>query len=209
MGEPSGVTTELLVIRHGQSTWNEEHRWQGQADPPLSSHGRRQAWTAAQSIGQVDIIVSSPQIRASETAAIISGEIGVGPVQVVDGLHERGAGEWSGLVRSEIDSRWPGWVHSDRRPEGWEADAVFVPRVLAAFERVRAEFAGATVLVVSHGGVIITLEKELGVNEARIPNLHGRVVIDRDGELIGGERLELLPEDMRTGGTGSGGVSRI
>lgn len=209
MNGPDGTTTQLLVIRHGQSTWNEEHRWQGQADPPLSDFGRQQAWTAAQAIGQVDIIVSSPQVRAAETASIIAEQIGVGPVQLVDGLQERTAGEWSGLTRTEIEERWPGWVDSDRRPEGWEYDEVFVPRVMTAMRRVSIEFAGATALVVCHGGVIIALERELGVNEARIPNLHGRVVHERGGELVGGDRLELIPDDMRTGGTGSGGTQRI
>jgi broad specificity phosphatase PhoE len=209
MDGPDGTTTQLLVIRHGQSTWNEEHRWQGQADPPLSDFGRRQAWTAAQAIGQVDIIVSSPQIRAAETASIIAEQIGVGPVQLVEGLQERTAGEWSGLTRTEIEERWPGWVDSDRRPEGWEYDEVFVPRVMTAMQRVSVEFAGATALVVCHGGVIIALERELGVNDARIPNLHGRVVHERGGELVGGDRLELIPDDMRTGGTGGGGIQRI
>ncbi len=201
-GPMGGATTELLVIRHGQSTWNEERRWQGQADPPLSDFGRQQAFTASQSVGQVDVIISSPQIRAAETAGIIAEQIGVGPVQVLDGLRERGAGEWSGLTRDEIDTRWPGWVESDRRPEGWEADEVFIPRVMGAVVRVTVEFAGASALVVCHGGVIIALERELGVNDGRIPNLHGRVVHRHGEELIGRERLELIPQEMRTGGTG-------
>lgn len=205
------AATELLVIRHGQSTWNEQKRWQGQADPPLSEHGRQQAFAAAQSIGQVDAIISSPQIRAAETAGIIGEHIGVGPIQLLDGLQERSAGEWSGLTRDEIDTRWPDWVESELRPEGWEADEVFIPRIMGAMERVASEFAGASTLVICHGGVIIGLERELGVNEARIPNLHGRVVHKVDDRLVGGERLELIPEEMRTGGTGAGGkdINRI
>ncbi|MGB5756022.1 MAG: histidine phosphatase family protein [Acidimicrobiales bacterium] len=199
-GMSATARTEMLVIRHGQSTWNEEHRWQGQADPPLSEFGRQQAGEAAKSIGNVDVIVSSPQLRAAETASIIGAIIGVGPVQLVDGLQERSAGEWSGLTRTEIDEKWPGWVDGEQRPHGWEPDHVFIPRVMRAMRLVAAEFAGGTALVVCHGGVIITMEKELGVNESRIPNLHGRVVRSGDGGLIGGDRLQLIPEDMRTGG---------
>lgn len=193
-------TTELLVIRHGQSTWNEQHRWQGQADPPLSEFGREQAGAAAGSIGSVDVIISSPQVRAAETASIIGAIIGVGPVQVLDGLQERSAGEWSGLTRTEIDAKWPGWVDSEQRPEGWEADEVFIPRVMGAMHTVATEFDGGNVLVVCHGGVIVGLERELGVNEARIPNLHGRVVRRLNGSLVGGERLALIPDEMVTGG---------
>jgi probable phosphoglycerate mutase len=201
----------MLVVRHGQSTWNEQHRWQGQADPPLSEFGREQAGAAAKAIGDVDVIVSSPMIRAAETASIIGAIIGVGPVQMVEGLEERSAGVWSGLTRAEIDETWPGWVDSEQRPEGWEYDDVLVPRVMSALESVAEEFAGGSVLVVCHGGVIIAMEKELGVNEARIPNLHGRVVRRVDGRLVGGERLELIPSDMVTGGGsgGTGGTQRL
>lgn len=199
-GTSGGPMTQMLVIRHGQSTWNEERRWQGQADPPLSDFGRSQAGEASRSIGQVDVIISSPQIRAAETASIIGAAIGVGPVQTLDGLQERSAGEWSGLTRNEIDTRWPGWVDSDRRPEGWEPDTELTARVMAAMERIATEFDGATVLVVCHGGVIIAMEKALGVNDGRIPNLHGRVVNRIDGSLVGGDRLQLIPDEMRTGG---------
>lgn len=192
--------TEMLLIRHGQSTWNVEHRWQGQADPPLSDFGRQQAGEASKAIGDVDAIVSSPQMRAAETATIISSAIGVGPVQMVDGLKERAAGEWSGLIRTEIEAKWPGWVDSDRRPDGWEYDAELVPRVEASLHQVADEFPGATVLVVCHGGVILSLEEKMGVNESRIPNLHGRVIRRIGGDLVAGDRLALLPEDMITGG---------
>jgi probable phosphoglycerate mutase len=196
--------TSLLLVRHGQSIWNLEHRWQGQANPPLSDHGRLQARAAAGSIGTVDIIVSSTQIRALETATIISEQVGVGPVQSVEGLHERHAGEWSGLTTTEIEERWPGWIESARRPEGWETDAEVLTRVTAAMETVVATFRGATVLVISHGGVIVTVEDHLAVREGRIPNLHGRVVVDTSPGWMAGDRLQLIPPDITTGGgTGS------
>jgi probable phosphoglycerate mutase len=198
----SDSQTSLLLIRHGQSTWNAERRWQGQADPPLSDHGRHQAIEAAASLGTVDVIVSSPQMRALETAGIISELIGVGPVQAVDDLRERNAGEWSGLTTDEIQQRWPGWIDSPRRPEGWEADNQVLLRVMAALDVVVEEFLGATLLVVSHGGVILVVEDHLQVRDGRIPNLHGRVVRSSGGELVPGERLELIPAEMRTGGTG-------
>ncbi len=185
MNTPTTQTTELLVIRHGQSTWNEEKRWQGQADPPLSAFGREQAFAAAQSVGQVDAIISSPQVRAAETAGIIGEHIGVGPIQLLDGLQERSAGEWSGLTRDEIDTRWPGWVESDRRPEGWEADEVFVPRIMGAINRVAEEFAGASTLVVCHGGVIRSVMQEILNTEGTSLSAHhasiSRVAANRRG----------------------------
>lgn len=199
-GAEGDSPTRMLVIRHGQSTWNEQKRWQGQADPPLSEFGRTQAGEAAKSIGDVDVIVSSPQMRALETATLISSIIGVGPVQTLDDLRERSAGLWSGLTREEIDAEYPGWVEGDRRPEGWEYDVDLTPRVMGSLEEIGREFPGATALVLCHGGVIIAMEKALGVSEGRIPNLHGRVVSAGPNGLTAGERLELIPTEMRTGG---------
>lgn len=194
--------TALLLVRHGQSTWNIERRWQGQADPPLSDNGRHQAVAASANIGTVDAIVSSPQMRALETAVIIGEQIGVGPIQTQDDLRERSAGEWSGLTTTEIETTWPGWIDSTRRPSGWEADDAMLGRVLPAIDEIASSFDGGTVLVVSHGGVIVTVEQHLGVSDGRIPNLHGRTLTVERGEIAPGERLALLPPELSTGGRG-------
>lgn len=185
----------LLLVRHGQSTWNAEGRWQGQADPPLSELGRWQASEAAAKLGQLDAIVSSPQQRASQTALILSESLGVGPVHLVEDLRERHAGPWSGLTRADIEQRWPGWVDDGRRPEGYEADPPLVARARAALDEVLTTFAGATVLVVCHGGVIRALEADLGIAEGRIPNLAGRVLHHDGAGLRAGDRLELAPHE--------------
>lgn len=192
--------TALFMVRHGQSTWNAERRWQGQANPPLSDFGRQQAFEASKQIGTVDAVVSSPQERALETAVIISTQIGVGPVQTVEGLREQHAGSWSGLTTSEIMARWPGWVEAGRRPEDWEPDAMVRERAIIALDSIVAEFQGATVLVVAHGGVILAVEDHLGVRDQRIPNLHGRALTQSGDAYRPGERIELLPPDLQTGG---------
>ena len=192
--------TEMLALRHGQSTWNEAGRWQGLADPPLSEFGEHQAATAAQAVGQVDAIITSPLERAHRTGAIIGEIIGVGPVEVIDDLKERSVGRWEGLTRHEIEAEWPGWIDNGQRPDGWEHDADLQHRVLRAFTEIGARYPGATVLVVAHGGVLIAMEKILGVHEARIPNLHGRIFRCVAGRFEAGEQLNLLPDEMRTGG---------
>ena len=194
------IRTEILALRHGQSIWNEAGRWQGHADPPLSDFGERQAVTAAQYIGQVDVIITSPLERAHRTGSIIGEIIGVGPVEVIDDLKERSVGRWEGLTRHEIEADWPGWIEDDRRPEGWEYDVDLQRRVLKAFTEIGERYPGATALVVAHGGVLIAMEKHLGVNEARIPNLHGRIFRWAGGRFEAGDELNLLPDDMRTGG---------
>ncbi len=200
--------TTMLMIRHGQSEWNAQGRWQGQMDPPLSDLGREQARVAAQSVGDVDAIVASPLLRAFETASIIGDHLGIGPIEPYDGLMERALGEWQGLTRAQIDEGWPGWVEDEeRRPKGWEYDDEVLSRTLKALTEVAGKYPGGHVVVAAHGGVIVTMEKHLGVSDGRVPNLHGRVVLFHHGRsgdpFTAGDPVALVPQDMRTGGSSS------
>lgn len=193
----------MLLARHGQSTWNAQQRWQGQADPPLSEIGRQQAWSASAAVGTVDLIAASPQQRALETATIISQAVGVGPVIAVEGLRERSAGSWSGLTKDDIEEQFPGWLENDRRPDDFESDDELMARVLPALDEVVAVNPGGAILVVCHGGVIKAVEAHLGLSEGRVPNLSGRVIISKKpGEWSAGEQMQLLPPDRSTGGDG-------
>lgn len=195
--------TTLLLTRHGQSTWNAEGRWQGQADPPLSALGRDQAYFASQRVGTVDVIVSSPQMRALESATIIATQLGLEPVIVVEDLRERSAGPWSGLTKDEIEQEWPGWIEDGRRPEGFEEDGPLMSRVDAALRNLVSEYPVESMLVLSHGGVIKALEQQLGTHEGRVPNLSGRVVQFANNDWHLGEQIRLLDDDLATGGDGA------
>lgn len=190
----------MLLVRHGQSEWNADGRWQGQADPPLSELGRRQARAAGAAVGAVDAIVASPLERAFLTAAAISETVGVGPVLVDPDLMERHAGDWQGLTRDQIDEQFPGYLDEKgddrRRPPGWEDDHVLLDRVLRALDRLLAELAGADdVVIVTHGGVIYAVERHLGATFEHIPNLGARWVDAESGRLELGDRLLLVDPD--------------
>lgn len=186
----------LLIIRHGQSEWNAIGRWQGQEDPPLTDLGRHQARAAADAVGTVDLIVASDLERARVTAEIIAEAIGVGPVMVDEDLRERHAGEWQGLTRPEIHERFPGWLDDGRRPEGWESDDSVAERAFRSLRRWADT--GAEALVVSHGGVIRTIESSFDAGGRRVPNLGGRVVVAGDGSFELGEPIALVDEDLIT-----------
>ncbi len=199
----------LLVVRHGESTWNAEGRWQGQADPPLSERGERQATEAAtrltgaidgdssgDSSGDIDGDVgggisgpiggpirgpisspisevwSSDLVRARRTAELLAAGRAV---QVDARLRERDAGEWTGLTRDEIDTRFPGYLDDGLRPPGWEPDEPFRSRALGVLTDI---VAGASregaVLVVTHGGLLRAVEAALGAEPDGVPNLGGR-----------------------------------
>ena len=197
--------TRVLLVRHGQSEWNADGRWQGQADPPLTDLGRAQAFHAARSLGVVDAIVASDLQRAADTAARISNELGVGPLVLDPDLRERDAGEWSGLTRKEIDKAWPGYLDPPdggppRRPDGWEPDDLLLERATAALVRIH-ELAGphGEAIAVTHGGLIYVVEASLGAPFQRIENLGGRwVEVGPEGPTRLGDRVVLIDPDEVT-----------
>ena len=189
----------LLLLRHAQSTWNAEGRWQGHADPPLSPEGKQTAKAAAPQYSHISRVVSSPLLRATETAEIIAESSGTSHVATHRGLTERDLGEWTGLTRSEVEERWPGYLSEHKWPESAETTEAFRKRVLEAIHSIAGEFE-EDVLVVAHAGVIITLEQSLGVSWRRIGNLCGRAIEYDSGELRLGEELlfeaELFEDDL-------------
>jgi probable phosphoglycerate mutase len=164
----------LLLVRHGESTWNAEGRWQGQADPPLSPTGERQARAAAAALlgVELDAVRSSDLARAARTAAILAGPDG--SVRLEPRLRERDVGAWAGLTRDELDASHPGWVTDGWRPVGWEDDRAVAARAFPALEGLAAALgAGAAALAVSHGGLIRAVEAQLGGASRPVPNLGG------------------------------------
>ena len=194
----------LLLVRHGQSTWNAVGRWQGWADPPLTDLGRAQAEAAAPAAAPVDAVVSSDLQRARVTAELMATVLEVGPVHVEPGLRERDVGDFTGLTRAEIEERWPGVLSprlsaTTRDVRFGETVEALAARVEDALTRLATTFAGQRVLVITHGGVVRNLERAFGVDPDPLPNLAGReVAVDPEtGGVELGERVLLLsPEDV-------------
>lgn len=202
----NGAPTRLLLVRHGESTWNADGRWQGQADPPLSPLGEQQAAEAATRVDSVDAVWASDLVRARRTAEIVAGgpnvrKLGANGREVVvrldPRLRERDAGAWQGRTRLEIEEHWPGYLGSGRRPPGYEGDDALLTRVLEAIDEIAAGHRGESVLVVVHGGIVRTLERHFGDDlHGLLPNLGGRWMV-RDGEAGSwslGDRVLLLED---------------
>ena len=181
----------LLVVRHAESVWNLDGRWQGQADPPLSESGAAQARAAARGLGDVSCVVSSDLDRASSTADIIAGTLGLGPVVVDSGWRERNIGLWQGLTTAQIERNYPGALAASHYPPGWESDQSLIDRVFAAIHRTAARVSSGDVIVVSHAGVIYTLEQHFGCDFERIRNLGGRRLLVHSDEVRLKERIAL------------------
>ena len=187
--------TSILLLRHGESEWNAQGRWQGWADIPLSATGRRQALEAGERLHDCGIttVVASDLGRTTETASIIAGILGLAPVHAEPDLREFNVGEWSGMTRPEIEVRWPGQLRAwDEgglvRTPGGESRAGFVDRIRGALLRTAAHHRDEVVLAVTHGGVVGALQRALTAADAiRIGNLMGRWVD------VVGKQLELGP----------------
>jgi probable phosphoglycerate mutase len=165
--------TRILVLRHGESEWNAQRRWQGQQDPPLTHHGRRHAAATADLLGQFDGVWCSTLQRASETAVILAELLGVGPVIADPRLMERGFGAWEGLTAEDVEARWPGFLAAGARPDDAESTEALLDRVGAACADIARAHPGAEVLVISHAGLIRTLREHCGHQPLRIANLDG------------------------------------
>jgi len=188
-------TSRIFVVRHGQSTWNADGRWQGQADPPLSELGIAQADAAARAVDGVDVVWASDLERAHHTATILAAPHGLTVVSDVR-LRERRAGEWTGLTRAEIDEQYPGALDERRRPPGFETDDELVPRALAALRELAAALHNGTAIAVTHGGVILAIERHHGVERTPVANLEGRWLdVISDGSFALGDREILFDPD--------------
>lgn len=197
--------TRILLVRHGESTWNADGRWQGQADPPLSERGRQQAADAATAIGTVDAIVTSDLERAAESGAILGRVLALDRVATEPLLRERDCGPLSGMTRPEIHERFPGLLPDDpsghvpgsdgqpRWPEGWEPDDALWARVEIALVAIARLIPDGDVVAVTHGGVIYGVERRLdGAGRGRLPNLSACWVEVVDDQFILGERVALI-----------------
>jgi phosphoserine phosphatase len=150
MGEPlptlrpehQGV--RLLLVRHGETEWNRQTRFQGQIDVPLNDNGRQQAQKAGEFLQHVtiDFAVSSSMVRPKETAEIILGQHPSVKLELQDGLREISHGLWEGKLETEIEQEFPGELQRWRlvpaevqMPEGENLQQVW-ERSVAAWQAI-------------------------------------------------------------------------
>ena len=128
--------TEIYLIRHGETEWNAQGRFQGKLDSALTDTGVSQAEAIGRRLAELnlsfDAFVSSPLGRTRQTAAIIAGSANLPAAQYDDRLAEVSLGSWDGLTHIDIDAQWPGLLDGStpfdwffRSPDGESYDAAF------------------------------------------------------------------------------------
>ena len=193
--QTANVTTRLLVLRHGQSEWNAQGRWQGQADIALTPEGIQQAQQAALKLGKFDLIATSSLQRALRTAQIIAEHKNMSDLHIDDRLKESHIGPWQGLTYAEIEAGWPGFLESRRQPEDFEPNLQVVQRMTEALIEVADRCRGGQALIVSHSGAIRTLRRELKVSDHRLENLGGCwFEVDAENQLHAGRIVAVIGE---------------
>lgn len=190
----AGIT--LHIVRHGETDWNRDLRYQGQQDIPLNVVGRAQALRNGEAMRPLlpDIggaqFISSPLGRARETMEILRAALGLDPqaYAIEERLKELSYGTWEGQLQAELPDIDPeGWatraVDAYRwRPSGGESYADLMDRVVPWLDSL----SGDTV-VAAHGGVVRTLQAHVcGLDPDRVPVLDApqdKVLVLRDGAM--------------------------
>ena len=170
----------ILLLRHGETDWNRQSRFQGQIDVPLNATGRQQAQQAAAFLRRSPLkrAYSSPMARPRETAELVLEHHAHVPLVTDQGLLEIGHGLWEGKLEQDIQAQWPQLLatwkvapHEVVMPgPGGETIQQVSRRAVAAMERIAQDLGdGDTALVVAHDAVNkAILCHLLGLSPARI-----------------------------------------
>ena len=170
----------LFLLRHAETSWNRERRYQGWTDTGLSDAGRTQAEAAGRALAGASLqaVYASPLRRAQETAAAIAAPHGLS-VRVEEAFKEMGFGGWEGLTVEEARAQEPAlyrtWLETPHLagPPGGERLPDVKRRVMAGLERLREGHDEESICLVAHGitARILILEA-LGLPLPRIWSLH-------------------------------------
>lgn len=156
---------KFIIIRHGYSQFNKEHRYTGQADVPLDELGVWQAKRTAKYVlanYRIDSIYSSDLCRAIDTAKPVAEALDL-PIHQEKELREIYFGRWQGRPAEEVrqDPEYQLWEAGGESDCGaWESKAALRERVKAVFAEIAEENEGKTVLIATHGGVVEAAMRE-------------------------------------------------
>jgi len=158
------MVTTLYLIRHGATEGDQEKRYKGSIDVPLSEKGTQQIKKTAEFIcaalgsSSLSAVYTSPLARALRSAEILASPFGLQPSVVVD-LRERHFGIWEGMTLNEISEKYPdefkAWASNplEHSPRGGESTLQVRDRLIPTYEEIIARHPGESIAIAGHGGV--------------------------------------------------------
>jgi 2,3-bisphosphoglycerate-dependent phosphoglycerate mutase len=208
--------TSFVFIRHGETDWNRQQRFQGQIDVPLNEAGLAQAQRLGARLAAepADVLVCSDLLRTRQTAQPLA-DAWQQQARPMVGLREQNFGVLEGLdvptIKAQHPALWSDWLEhrADFALPNGESLRQFHARVTAAVQALAQQHAGRTVAVVTHGGVLDMLWRSAhrqpldGLRRCEIPNTGINRLRWRDGLLFidqwaDAAHLEGLPEQPST-----------
>jgi 2,3-bisphosphoglycerate-dependent phosphoglycerate mutase len=175
--------TELILVRHGETDWNRELRFQGHVDVGLNAIGLEQARRVALRLAaeQAHRVYVSDLLRARQTAHPVAQELRLDSISV-PGLREQSFGVVDGMrvddIKQQHPQAWEDWLQfrEDYCMPGGETTREFHARVMDAVNRLAADHRDETLVVVTHGGVLDMIYRSArslglaGPRQSDIPN---------------------------------------
>jgi len=190
------MTTTFIIIRHGETFWNRDHRIQGHLDSNLTPEGIAQAQACALRLNgeTIDAVVASDLGRVRHTTELLTRGLPL-PIHFRPSLRERCFGIGEGMTYAEMEAAYPqmfsttGLVDAEFTLPDGESRNVFHQRVRTAIEGLAIAHAGKRVLIVTHGGVLGVIYRWLndlpvGALKIAIPN-------------VGYNRISAVPGDWK------------
>ena len=181
------------MLRHGETDWNAQHRWQGWTDIALNDIGRKQAKSRAIELASgpetFTSIFTSDLARASETADILSAALQISHRFEDPGFRERFGGDWQGLTSDEINEQYPHALEEFRSgilagPPNAESVDSMLQRFDNALERAHQVLPDANTILVTHGGILRAVSVRAGLTfEGVHANLTGNRFVYDNGTL--------------------------
>ncbi len=158
------MDTDLLAIRHGETAWNNEGRFQGHLNSALNEEGLAQAQALGRRLAleRFDLLLSSDLGRALQTASAVAMCTGH-EIVVEPRLRERQMGIFQSLTAAEVEARFPDDYARFRSGDpdyaipGGESMRQLQERSVACFSELAERYAGLTLVIISHGGVLAML----------------------------------------------------
>ena len=187
---------KLYLIRHGQTDWNLEGRFQGREDIELNQKGIQQATECGQAINDIPFkaVITSPLKRARKTAEIIAAEIKTNKIIVDEAITERDFKKVSGMTPQEREAFYASGEKDDKEP--WDD---LCKRMLSSVKKYARLYKNCNIVMVSHGATINAVLSALsrgktGTGKVVLKNVCINIIEYENGRLKLGE-FNLSPEE--------------